>query len=116
MLTDTETLALLLLTLLLIVAWTRIRSKELERETKWKLCMTVHRVALRHGITLPEGLSLAEAGAYVEQMVEAGQGSKSPSEITRLTAWRRPVVRPPAERRFRPALRFRPLQTTDPEL
>lgn len=53
----------------------RIRTRKMEKRAELHLWLTVHRVALRHGIHVPEGLSLAEAGTYVEDMIESAIGS-----------------------------------------
>lgn len=68
-----EIIEIALLAFILNGVWLRMRSREMQRKTELKLWMTVHRVAMRHGIVIPEGMSLDEAGTYVEQMIDAAR-------------------------------------------
>ena len=68
-------LAVILATIYVSV-WMWIKNKQAEKRVELCLWMTVHRVAFRHGIDLPEGMSLDEAGTYVEQQIEKRGASK----------------------------------------
>ena len=73
MITTATVLILLVVVLLLVSAWMRISLKEADRRIELNLWMTVHRVALRHGIVIPDGMTLDEAGTYVEQRIDAAR-------------------------------------------
>ena len=67
---------IVLFAVIYVHVWMWIKNKQAEKSVELCLWMTVHRVAFRHGIYLPEGLSLDEAGTYVEQQIEKRDASK----------------------------------------
>ena len=64
-------LAIIVFLVIFLGLSTYVRSRKEDRAIDQRLWMTVHRVAMRHGIVIPEGMSLDEAGTYVEQMIDA---------------------------------------------
>lgn len=64
-----------------LAAWKWIKIKQLDKNTEQRLWLVVRRVAYHHNIVLPDGISLDDAGTYVEQQLDDRRGEPSKSEM-----------------------------------